>query len=406
MRTRPLSASRSRRAALAVATTAVALAAATLLPAPAHAADSWKVPKNARITFVGHGYGHGKGLSQYGAQGAARKGLGHGKILAFYYPGTKRGTAKGSMRVRLTALTSGVLTVDARSGLRVRDLGAGRGWRLPARGSQWRLRVDGAGRDVVERKRGGSWRHWRTLGGHGQFGAGGKPVTVHTPSGSRAYRGALRLVAPTGSPGREVVNVVGLEAYLRGVVPLEMPASWSPAAVRAQAVAARTYAAFERASVSGRHYDTCDTTACQVYGGKSAEHPASDAAVARTAREIRVHKGAPAFTQFSASSGGWVAPGSMPYLRAKRDPYDKWPGNTVHSWSVRVTDRAIESAYPAIGNLRRIRVTSRDGHGQWGGRVEKVALVGSGGTVRLTGDEVRWEFGLRSNYLTFRVTRR
>lgn len=396
-----------RRSALAAAVLATALATAVLVPAPAHAADSWKVPKRATVTFVGHGYGHGKGLSQYGAEGAARQGLGHRKILSFYYPGTRNGTAKGSIRVRLTALTSGVLTVRARSGLRVTDLGAGTTRRLPRPASHWRLRADAAGDTAVERRRNGTWRGWRTLSGPGQFSAGGAAVTAETPSGPRAYRGKLRLVP--GASGRDVVNVLGLDAYLRGVVPLEIPASWSPAAVRAQAVAARTYAAFERSAArqqNGRRYDTCDTTACQVYGGKTAEHPASNAAVAATEREIRTHGGAPAFTQFSASSGGWTAPGSQRYLRAKRDPYDGWSGNPVHDWKVKVTDRAIERKYPAIGNLRRIVVNSRDGHGQWGGRIQTVTLVGNRGKVRMSGDDLRWDFGLRSTYLTVRVARR
>ena len=78
------------------------------------------------------------------------------------------------------------------------------------------------------------------------------------------------------------VNEVRLENYLRGVVPLEIPASWSLPAVQAQAVAARTYAAYERAHPRSSAYQLCDTSSCQVYGGYDAEHPAADRAIAAT----------------------------------------------------------------------------------------------------------------------------
>ena len=90
-----------------------------------------------------------------------------------------------------------------------------------------------------------------------------------------AYRGALRSATPAGG-GRDTVNVVGFDGYLKGVLPKEVVAStWPVETLRAQAVAARTYAAYERAHVpAGRHYDLCDTAACQVYGGASAEYSA------------------------------------------------------------------------------------------------------------------------------------
>ncbi len=181
-------------------------------------------------------------------------------------------------------------------------------------------------------------------------------------------------VAPSpGSRARNTINVVSLESYLKGVVPLEMPATWSKAAVRAQAVAARTYAAYERAHRSG---PMCDTTSCQVYGGRAAEHRDSNAAIKATRKLVLTHRGEPAFTQFSSSSGGWTSAGSMPYLRARKDPYDGWAGNPVHTWRIRVKDTLFESRWPSIGNLRRIAVRQRDGNGQWGGRIRSIAVIG------------------------------
>jgi SpoIID/LytB domain protein len=205
----------------------------------------------------------------------------------------------------------------------------------------------------------------------------------------------------SGSTDRDTVNVLPMDAYIQGVVPAEMPASWEPEAVQSQAVAARTYAAFHRARNVDRYYQVCDTTACQMYRGIAGEHELGNAAVRATARQILTYGGEPAFTEFSASSGGWTVKGDFAYLTAKQDPYDDWSGNSMHDWSVQLPAARIADAYPAIGRLRSIRVTSRDGNGEWKGRVLAMSLVGSKSTVRISGDEFRWEFGLRSNWFSF-----
>ena len=140
----------------------------------------------------------------------------------------------------------------------------------------------------------------------------------------------------------------------------------------------------------------CDTTSCQVYRGVDGETSATDAAVAATAGKIVTYKGSPAFTQFSSSSGGWTAAGSQPYLVSKYDPYDGKPGNSVHDWSGWVRASFFERAYPAIGDLVSIRITKREGGGEWGGRVATVSLVGSKSTVTVTGAALRFAIGLRS----------
>lgn len=385
---------------------AAALAVLTCLgvvsPDPATAAGQERAAPRV-LVFHGHGYGHGHGMSQHGAQGAARRGLSYRQILAFYYPGTGRSTVTTRLRVLISADTSPDLQVRPRTGLTLRDRGDGATYVLPRLDgvTRWRVVVRD-GRNVVEYDRDG-WRRWRPGGkaalvGGPAFAAPG-PVTLVTPGGDRAYRGRLRAVAPTpGSDDRDTVNVVSLESYVKGVVPAEMPASWHPQAVRAQAVAARTYAVWSRDQNPSGYYQVCDTTACQVYGGVAAEHPSANAAVVATAGEVRTWRGAAAFSQFSASSGGWTAAGSAPYLPAKPDPYDDWPGNTVHDWTARVRAATIARAYPAIGTLRRVRVTSRDGHGEWGGRVLRAVLVGSKARRVVTGDELRSAAGLRSTW--------
>ncbi len=395
---------------LALALTTPMLAAGALATAgPAAAAeaeaDVWKVPSHASITIKGRGYGHGHGMSQYGAEGAARQGLTHREIAEFYYPGTEWGTSKGRISVLLTADTTDDLVVNARSGLTVRDTAVKGRVALPDNGAKrWRVAV---GKDGVNRVsyRDRRWQPWRDLTGQGEFYAGGEPVTLVTPSGERSYRGRLR-VAVTATGERVTVNDVDLESYLRGVVPLEIPALWSTEAVRAQAVAARTYASYERRHPQSRAYQLCDTWSCQVYGGVDAEHPASDRAVDATAGSILTSDGAPAFTQFGSSSGGWTSAGSVPYLPAKRDPYDGWSGNPVHTWTTTVDDARLEQAWPALGDLRRIAVTARDGNGRWGGRVRTIAMRGSQGKVVVSGDTFRAVLGLRSTWVTFRVAAR
>jgi peptidoglycan hydrolase-like amidase len=78
----------------------------------------------------------------------------------------------------------------------------------------------------------------------------------------------------------------------------------------------------------------------------------------------------------------------------------------VHSWSTRVSDTLIEATWPGIGNLTRITVLRRDGHGEWGGRVASVRLVGGRGQVQVSGDTLRSVLGLRSTWVTFVVTHR
>ncbi len=384
--------------------TAVAL---TLVAAPAAAGDTWSVPGKASITIKGHGYGHGHGMSQYGAEGAARKGLTHRQILRFYYPGTRVGEIGGGVTVLITGDTTDDLVVKARSGLTIRDSARGGKVTLPDKGaSLWRVFVTAGGVDRVSYFT-DRWRTWRDLKGYGEFAAAGAPVTLVTPSARVKYRGRLRAVPATkGSPARDTVNATSLENYVKGVVPREVPATWHPEAVRAQAVAARTYASYERAHPLTSRYQICDTTACQVYGGVTSEHPASNRAVDATRGEIRTHRGEPAFTQFSSSNGGWASEGSMPYLPAKADPYDGWAGNPNHNWSTKVTDTRIENAFPQIGNLRRIAVTRRDGNGQWGGRVLSIRLLGADASVTVSGATFRSRFGLKSEWVSFEVRKR
>ncbi|MEQ6902433.1 SpoIID/LytB domain-containing protein [Nocardioides sp. YIM 152588] len=382
-------------AALGVATSVM------LAPVPAAARDEGTtVAEAAGVTLEGRGYGHGRGMSQHGAQGAASE---HGKtyrqILDFYYPGLDLGKARGDLRVLLTVDTTSKLVVRNASGLQLRRVSNGRTWNLKRSGAKrWRITGAAGGASRLQVLAGG-WHTVRTVPDTVEFARKGGPLRLVTSSGVRRYAGSLRSIP--GSGGRDTLNVVSLEAYLRGVVPREVPALWHPQAVRAQAVAARTYAAFERAANKGRAYDLCDTSACQVYGGLDDAHPASDDAIRATRRTVLRSGGKPAFTQFSASNGGWTVAGSLSYQQAHRDTWDRWSGNPYASWRQTISKAAIESAYPGIGSFVRVKVRKRDGHGAWNGRVLKIRIVGSAGRTVVSGETFRAVFGLRSSW--FRV---
>lgn len=391
---------------------AATLLVATVLPGvagPAAAAvttdQSFTMPASGSFTFHGHGFGHGHGMSQYGAEGAARKGLTVRQIMAFYYPGTSLATTSSRIRVLITEDTTRDLEVVDQPGLSITDLGTGKAYPLPdiAKAVAWRLDVSGT-KTVVAYKI-NAWHTYQlapgmtALTGDGEFHATSGTMTLITPTGRSTYRGVLRAASPTpGSADRDTVNVVSLENYVRGVVPREMPTSWQRTAVRAQAVAARTYALFEQRENAGRYYQICDTSLCQVYGGYDAETVDGNDAVAAVAGRYLTYQGEPAFTQFSASNGGWTAAGSTPYLVAKADPYDGFSGNPVHNWTAPAQASVLQKKYPSLGTLKRIVITSRTGGGAWHGRVLAAKLVGSKKTIAVTGSDIAGAYGLRSTW--------
>ncbi|CAI9405279.1 SpoIID/LytB domain-containing protein [Nocardioides sp. T2.26MG-1] len=372
---------------LAVLLTAAALA----LPAtPAHAEPVQREP--ASVTIATTGNGHGKGLSQYGARNRANAGQDYRQIVEHYYPGTAWGSAGGSIRVLLTAAPKKSLVVLARSGLKARHVGTGRTWKLPVKRDgkvvkRWRIKPS-AGRSELS-YRTGSWHVWKTRPGSVEF-VSSRPMTL---LGASTYRGALRLT----SSG--VVNTVALEAYLRGVVPREVPAEWPGEAVKAQAVAARTYAVFERGNVSpSREYDLCDTAACQVYAGAGAEHPGSNAAVAATAGQVLTYEGEPIFAQFSASNGGYSTAGDFPYLVAEWDEFDRGMPDDPRTRTF--TGEEITRHWTGLGDLVSVEVTERDDDGVHQGHVTEVTVTGTLRTQVTTGSAFARFLGLRSTMFT------
>jgi SpoIID/LytB domain protein len=359
---------------------------------PAYADEFYPVPANGIYVVDGHGWGHGRGMSQYGAQGAAVKGLSFQQIMAFYYPGTTP-TAVGNptVRVQLTATNARDVQVDAGgTTMTIQDLHTNLTAQVPS--APVLVRTSGSAQTVFVHN-GTTWVPF-SMGGVGAFtgpmainAPGG--LTVHRPGGSSPYRGGV-VVAPTGTDTGVAVNYVSLQQYLYGVVPSESPSSWLPAALQSQSVAARSYALRMIHDTKKPYWDICDTTSCQVYGGLSAEATSTNAAVDATSGYALYYQGIPAFTEFSSSNGGYSTKGSQPYLVAKADPYDT---GGRHDWTQNLTRSYLESNY-GIGSLVGLRVLTRDGGGEWGGRVTSVDVVGTTATAHLG----KVSFGMYSSW--------
>lgn len=214
----------------------------------------------------------------------------------------------------------------------------------------------------------------------------------------RAYRGAITVIA-AGSQLR-IVNRLGLEDYLRGVVPAEMPANWPLEALKAQAVAARSYTLGTLGSAGD--YDICATVECQVYRGVEAEQPQSDRAVAETRGVVLTYNGDIAQTFYHSDSGGMLASSaevwgqSLPYLTARQDaagpgPHRGWE----FVFDPQALARALRDHGVSMNSVREVEVVSVSESG----RVQKVDVIEDGKRVRLEGVLLRDMFrglGLRS----------
>lgn len=365
------------------------LVAAALL-APASAAAKWRVD--------GRGFGHGAGLSQWGAFGFAKHGKTYKQILAHYYSGTTLGKLGGG-----GGSGGGGGTQAKRGGRSVRVLlgtasgragfsGASRacGKRLnPSRG--YAFVSSGGG---VELRRGS-----KRVAGCGDEGkARGRVVRI---DGFGGYRGSL--VARAGGGELLVINQLGIDAYVKGVVPNEVPTSWPEHALRAQAVVARSYGVATERSGPFDHYDD---TRSQVYGGKSTETKATNRAVKATARQVVKHHGDPAITYYFSTSGGrtenseyaFSGGAKIPYLKSVKDPYDD--ASPVHRWTETFSDEEMEQELTGLfsGSLQRIEIlqTGRSP------RIVRARVVGSNGSQTVTGDTLRNRLGLRSTWARFK----
>jgi stage II sporulation protein D len=329
-------------------------------------------------------------MGQWGAQGYAKQGYTYDQILAAYYPGTILGqTPTTSIRV-LLASGKKKLTISSKKQITVEDgdgidhtLAAGTTTITP----KLELAVDGGSAQTLD-----------------------PPLTFSPAAGSaltfgaRRYRGRLLVDVPNGK--LRAINVLPLQQYLYGVVPAEMPSVWLPAALDAQAVAARSYALASRKA--GAPFDVFADGRSQAYLGISAETPAGKQAVDETAGEVLLYNGGVADTLFSSSSGGWTQsaadafgnPG-RPYLVSVRDPYDTI--SPYHDWGpVPVTGKTLGTAVGAVGRVVDATVKRNPSR-----RVKTLKVTslshGSQLTAAVGGASIASALGLRSSWFTVGV---
>lgn len=371
------------------------------------------------VEIVGHGWGHGRGLSQYGALGyATDEGWSRDQILDHYYSNTSSGTVgsshtpnPGGLRVELlfmsgrqttVSLSQGTIELVASDGTVVETSGVNANTvRLVPNGSELSAQF-GSGCN-------GPWENPSPLGSssirvraQSEGDAQSNLLQVCGPSYSVWYDGDI---VSTISDGRQrTTNVVTVDQYLRGVVPNEVPASWPSTVLEVQAIAARSYV------LAGDHRfspvaDTCDTTRCQVYDGRyttkggwrRSTHPSTDDAVAATSGMVRKFSdGKVARTEFSSSTGGYTAGGDFPAVPDDGDGVDQNPNST---WTVTVGLSSVEGKY-GLGPIREIAILERNGLGQDGGRVLRAEYRFENGSAAVSGNDVRRELGLKSDWFT------
>jgi stage II sporulation protein D len=352
----------------------IALAAGVTLALPASSQAKWVVP--------GHGWGHGVGMSQYGAYGFAKEGRSYKKILRHYYKGVEVGSGKDrDVRVLLTTGLSSLGFTDARRAC---------GKRL----NEDRSYSFGLAGDKIELNRSSGHRIKR-CGGEGSAAGG-----IVRFKGVGGYRG--KLIARNVGGSLYAINKVGIEAYVRGVIANESPSSWPGAALRAQAVAARSYALATR--VNGDGYDLYDDTRSQVYNGASSEQASTNRAAKATAGEVIRADGGVATAFFFSTSGGqtenseFVFAKPRSYLKSVNDPFDKL--SPVHNWKERFSNSEMASRLDNFfsGRLKRIRIL-RTGKSP---RIVRAKVVGSNGSTKVSGNSLQYALDLRSTWARFR----
>jgi stage II sporulation protein D len=349
---------------------------------------------STRQIIRGAGFGHGVGMSQYGAYGYARHGYDYQQILTHYYSGSSISkSGNGDIRVLLQT-GGGSATFSGATD--------GGGHQLnPAK--TYKVKLNGLAGEILLDPKGKQLGHFNVplditsstsplrLNGRAMNGVGGGH-----------YHGALEF-RPSPFRGLAVVNVVGLDDYVKGVVPGEMPSSWSPAALEAQAVAARSYALATDAG--GPVFDQYPDTRSQVYKGADGEMSSSNAAVDSTAGQVLRYQGRIVTAYFFSTSGGhtedvenvFYGATPEPYLKGVKDPYDNI--SPKHRWNITLTTSGLQHRLGSLvrGKLRGVKVLQRG----VSPRVVWANVVGTRGSVKVRGATLRSKLGLLDTWFSF-----
>jgi stage II sporulation protein D len=357
------------------------LAALALLATPAFAAK-------ARFTIRGAGFGHGVGMSQYGALGFAQHGKTYDQILRHYYTGTELGTTDPAATVRVLVQSTGTASFSGASQAGTRALNPARTYKARRHGATQVDLLSSTGRRIA------------TFSAPLQVSG---PDGVVTLGGAGTYRGVLEF-RPDPFAGINAINAVSLEDYVAGVVSRESPSSWPAEALKAQAVAARTYAI--TTSKAGAGWDQYADTRSQVYGGVAAETASTNQAVADTRGQVVTYDGEPVVTFFFSTSGGRtedventnVGAGPQPHLKSVADPYDDV--SPKHRWApakLTLAQAGAKLAGLVKGRFKGIQIVKRGKSP----RIVAADIVGSAGRTRVDGATLRARLGLLDTWAYF-----
>jgi stage II sporulation protein D len=345
----------------------------------------------ASVTWIvkGGGFGHGVGMSAYGAYGYGKHGFGYRQILHHYYKGIRVGEVRGAPQVRvLLAISPRDVSFTEATAACGRSLEPSRTYTARRRGSSVRLLSSGG--KLLAR-----------CGGR-LHAEGRRMIQI---AGVGVYRGALELVPTDSAAGSlNVVNRLDVNSYARGSLPGEVPPEWPLATLKAFAVAARSIAL--STDVGGNGFELYADTRTQVYGGVKLESERTDRAVQATRSQVAMYGGEVAQTTYFSSSGGRTESGflgapEVPYLRSVNDPYDYY--SPLHEWTFRFSQAEMDTRLGAYveGRLRGIRVTKRGDSP----RIDYAKLVGTGGTSTIRGDTLAAALGLYDRWAFFRKVR-
>lgn len=364
---------------LARATAALAVAACLALPAAAQAGVSWVVH--------GRGFGHGVGMSAYGAYGYADHGANYSFILGHYFQGTTIGTLDKPRVVRvLLDISSGDVGFSAASGACGVALDPARSYEAHRSGNSVLLRSSGGKR----------------LANCGpKLRAAGKGrIEI---AGLGTYRGALEAVPTESDAGSlNVVNALAVDQYVKGVIPNESPPSWPEEELKAQAVASRSFAL--TAGVGGNGFDLYADTRSQVYKGLESEYARTNAMANATRGQVVEYEGKIAETLFSACSGGHTESiqnvfggAAIPYLQGVPDPYDGIC--PLHEWTLKFSGPEISAKLGAYleGKLKQVVITKRG----VSPRIIAAKLIGTGGVTTVTGEQLEVALGGYDTWMSF-----
>jgi stage II sporulation protein D len=218
-----------------------------------------------------------------------------------------------------------------------------------------------------------------------------------TTSGGRWYRGEVKLVS--GGGGLTVINDLNLEDYVASVIGKEMYPTWPQEALKAQAVAARSYAIYQQQHPKYQHFDVLSTTTSQVYAGLDGEANTTQMATQATAGQVLTYQGKIIESVFHSASGGhtensedvWVR--VVPYLRGVPDFDQSAP---VFQWNLMLTESQLRQRIPGIGDILSMTPVKTTPTG----RVRTIRIQGSRGSLLMKGGDVRRALGLRSTHFT------